>query len=153
MAALGEHLARFYPGLTPKEERVWRHWLVEHEQSFDRFEYNVHVGEGVTPPPGAWTGDQKLDARLREQFRRATQRKLDAVGYRRGEAWVIEVEDRADARALGQLHLYADLAPRTLTGIERIELAVVCRFVGNDMRAAFEAAGFVVWETRQDTNG
>lgn len=145
MPAFGEHRKPFYPGLTPKEALVWRAWLREREGSFDRFDYDVHVGDGVRVPEKPITGDPAFDAKMREAFRQATQRRIDCIGFQGNEAWLIEVEDRADARALGQLILYDELAPRSIPNLGPVQLSVVCRYIGPDMLALFEKQGVVVF--------
>lgn len=146
MPAFGEHLKRYYPGLTPKEERVWRHWLKEHESEFDAFEYNVHVGEGVKVPPSSFIEQDTVALAMAEAYRKATQLKIDAVGFRNTEVWILEVEDRATSATLGQLQTYGLLLPKARSVLGPIELACVCRFVGNDMLEVFEEAGVLVFQ-------
>ena len=38
-----------YPGLNPQATDLWRVWLKYYETSFDSYEYNVRVGQGITP--------------------------------------------------------------------------------------------------------
>ncbi len=146
MPAFGEHLKRYYPGITPKEERVWRHWLKEHEDEFDAFEYNVHVGEGVRVTPAEMLQPDPVAMAIAESYRKATQLKIDALGFRSGEVWIFEVEDRATSATLGQLQTYGTLLPRARSVLGPVELAVVCRFVGADMLDVFDEAGIIVFQ-------
>ncbi len=146
MPAFGEHLKRYYPGLTPREERVWRHWLVDHESEFDSFLYNVHVGEGVRVTPAEMLKTDAVAAAIAESYRKATQLKIDCVGIRGNDWWIFEVEDRARTATLGQLLVYAQLLPKAVAGIGPTELAVVCRFIGPDMVEAFEENGIVIFQ-------
>ncbi len=145
MPAFGEHLKRYYPGLTPREERVWRRWLVDHESEFDSFLYNTHVGEGVRVTPADMIQADAVALAQAEAYRKATQLKIDAIGLRGNEWWIIEVEDRATTTTLGQLLVYGQLLPKAVAGIGPTELAVVCRFIGADMSEAFEEQGVVVF--------
>jgi len=144
--AFGEHLKRDYPGLTPKEERVWRHWLKEHEAEFDSFEYNVHVGEGVRVPPALMLQQDPVAVAMAEAYRKATQLKIDALGFRLSEVWIFEVEDRATSATLGQLQAYGTLLPRARSVLGPVELAAVCRWIGADMLDVFDEAGIVVFQ-------
>jgi hypothetical protein len=143
--AFGEQNKHWYPGLIPREADLWRLWLREHEAEWDSFEYDVHVGQGTRvppPPPGA---DDELARTMREQFRRATQLKIDVVGRRKGETWIFEVEERPGRRALGQLVSYEHLLPLSRPDVGPISLAIVAVAVGPDMLTIFEGEGIVVW--------
>ena len=141
----GEQFRRYFPGLVPVEEAIWRRFLVEHEMEFDRFDYNVFVGEGVVVAERALTGDEKLDARLREQFRQATQKKVDVIGVQGSTRWIFEVEERPGPRALGQVLFYAVLLPRTYELPGPVILAVVGERFGPDNRAVFESLSIRVF--------
>ena len=135
----GEQFRRFYPGLVPVEEKIWRRFLVEHEQEYDRFEYNVRIGSGVTVPGRRLTDDPALDEKLREQFQKATQRKVDCVGIQGSTTWIFEVEVSPGQRALGQVLFYAALLPRTFEVKGGMVLAVVGERILPDHRAVFRA--------------
>lgn len=139
--AAGEQNRPFFPGLIPIEAFLWRLWLREHEQEFGAFAYNVHVGQGVDPGVRPLTGDPALDARLRQQWIEATQKRIDVVGYALAETWVFEVEERPGTRALGQLLSYEVLLPASRPTTGQVVLAVVCRSLGRDMADIFEAQG------------
>lgn len=141
----GEQFRRYYPGLIPMEERLWRTWLKEHETDFEAFEYNVRVGEGIRIAPRALDADPVLQEKISRQFQEATQKKIDVVGRRGGEVWIFEVEERPGTRALGQLISYQTLLPRTRLVEGPIVLALVARRIGGDNLIVFEDAGVVVW--------
>lgn len=92
---LQSDLKRF-PGLRPEEVLVLRAWLKVHEKQFDRFDYNVRVGPGQDPGP-TFTDDMRRMAILNSQKR------IDAVGYKGSTPWIIEVKQRAQSNAIGQL--------------------------------------------------
>lgn len=145
MPAYGEALKRYYPGLLPIEAYVWRAWLRDHEGEFESFLYHVYVGQGSKVPLELATRPDELAKRYVEQFQRATQLKVDAVGFRGSEVWVFEVEDRATLQALGQVLTYGQLIRDQIAGIGTTELAVVCRQVQPDMPAVFEEQGVVLF--------
>lgn len=142
---LGEQFRRHFPGLIKIEVALWKAWLVEHEGDFLEFQYNVHVGEGITPPSRPLSGDPEIDAKMRETFKLWTQRKIDVVGLTSSETWIFEVEDRPGTRALGQLMMYEVLLPRSFSVRGNIQLATIGRRIGQDVLEAFEQQGVVVW--------
>lgn len=146
MPALGEQFRRFYPGLIPIEADLWRAWLRDHEGEWDRFEYNVHVGEGVNVPARPLTEDPELDARLREAYRQWTQKKIDVVGFRGPSYTIFEVEERPGTRALGQLLTYRRLLNTARPPTAPTFLALVCRRCGHDMRETFLEHGVQIFD-------
>ena len=141
MPVLGEQFRRHFPGLVAIESRLWRTWLVEHEQDFDRFEYNVHVGEGVNIAPRVLEDDPVLQEKIRKQFREATQKKIDVVGFQGPAMTIFEVEEKAGTRALGQLLTYRELLHKLQPPTAPTSLALIARRLRTDMRDPFEAAG------------
>ena len=145
MPALGEQFRRFFPGLIPIESQLWRTWLPEHEGEYDTFEYNVHVGEGINIAPRSLEGDPALQSKIQEQFRQATQKKIDVVGFQGDAMTIFEVEERPGTRALGQLLTYRELLHKQRPPTSVTTLALVARRLGTDMRTVFERSGVKIW--------
>jgi hypothetical protein len=145
MPAFGERLRPYYPGLLPQETRIWRRWLEDHEQDFDSFRYNVPVGPGVEIPKSLSMADDALAANYRENFKLATQQKIDVVGYRKTELYLFEVKDRAGNIALGQILAYGTLYPSTYAGQSYTELAIVARALHPGMAEVFDEHGVLYW--------
>lgn len=143
---VGESERRYYPGLIEEETRLWRRWLRLYERDFVAFEYNVRVGQGVRVPRRAITGDPVLDEQFRELFRQWTQRKVDVLGFKGPETWIIEVEERPSTRALGQLLAYQELLPDVRPNVGPVQLALVCVFLGPDMLRVVEAQDILVFQ-------
>lgn len=146
MPAFGEHMRPWYPGIIPAEAELWRAWLREHEAEFEGFEYNVHVGEGVRSTSIPGQPDDELTAKIREQFRQATQMRIDAIGFRKGETWIFEIEDRPGRRALGQMIVYESLLPRSRPDTGNIVLCLIAVHIGPDMLTVFQDQGVVVYQ-------
>lgn len=145
MPAFGEQFKRFFPGLIPIEDALWRGFLFDHESEYDSFEYNVHVGEGVNVPARPLSDDPELDRRLREGYRQWTQKKIDAVGYQGPAYTIFEVEERPGTRALGQLLTYRRLLNELRPPTAPTLLALVAFRLGHDMRGAFEDQGVTIY--------
>jgi len=156
--AIGESKKHSYENMSTVSADLWRRWLTLYEDRFDGFYYNVRVGAGVRPPADATPAEQRMwwaDTSLR----------IDAVGEREDQTWVIEIAERASRKILGQLQLYAHLLPTyqgrnaarpdviqnrsaqdfiIQTEIRPIIIsALICRFLGADMRTVMERAG--IW--------
>lgn len=145
MPAFGESVLRFYPGLVPVEAAIWREWLRTYQQDYDRFEYNVLVGQGAPLPANRGTGNAELDANLERAWRQSTQRKIDCVGYRAGDVTLFEVKASATMGALGQLMVYADLFPLARPSTAGVDLALVCTRLPPDLVGAYEGQGIQVY--------
>lgn len=141
----GESTRRKYPGLLPAEVLVWRAFCRLHEEDFTAFEYNVHVGQGVPPPPPAPGVPPDVQAASERAWRLSTQRKIDVVGHRPGETWIIEVERHGGVTALGQLVAYDQLWRQAGPGPFNVQLALVCVDVEQDMLGAFEDQAIAVY--------
>ena len=145
MPAFGESIRPYYPGLVPVEAAIWREWLRENQQNYDRFEYNVLVGEGSPLPATRGTGNPELDAALERAWKVSTQRKIDAVGYRGSDVSIFEVKETATMGALGQLLVYDDLLPIARPGVANVDLVCICTRLPRDLVGAFEAQGIGVY--------
>lgn len=91
-----------YPGMQVDEILVWKAWLQLNQGSYDRFDYNVHVGPGVDPGPS-------VAEPYRTNAIQLSQARLDAVGWQAGSPTIFEVERYAKARSVGQLLTYRSL--------------------------------------------
>ncbi len=88
-----------FPGMLPREIQVWKAWLVLHEKEYDSFDYNVRLGQGQDPGPS-------YDEPTRRQAILNSQKRVDVVALQRNAPTLIEVKDRAQASAIGQLVTY-----------------------------------------------
>src|ERR1700758_799986 len=101
----GEHLKTRFDGLNDQAAELWVRWLKLYEDQFASFNYNVRVGRGLDPGPSATPA-------MREQWRAVTTKRIDVVGERAGQTWVIEIEPRPGLRTLGQIQGYLHLLPQ-----------------------------------------
>lgn len=117
----------YFPHLLPVEVSVWRNFISAHGHTFDRFDYDVHVGAGRRP--GAPAGDVYAD-----NFRDLTQKRIDAIGWTGTYPTIFEVRERADLQVIGKLIGYGRLWERENPMLSAPELALVCRIIGPDDR-------------------
>jgi hypothetical protein len=95
-----------YPHMGVEEIGVWENWLSVHAHEYEYFLYDVRVGEGVDPGP-LYTPEE------RRMWKMLTQRRIDAVGVRKGKYTIFEVKLEAGASALGEAILYRELWKKT----------------------------------------
>lgn len=108
-----------YPGMQVAEILVWRAFLVVNGGSYDRIDYNVLLGPGITPP-----------ASLVEPYRtasiNASKFRIDAVGWRGANPTIFEVERYARGRSIGQLLTYLALWEQEYATSASPGLVLVC---------------------------
>jgi hypothetical protein len=139
--AFGEHLKPWYPGLGSVETGIWRDYLVDEEQNYQRFDYNVRVGEGVRPLRGVAPADPEMRARQDAAWKAWTQKRIDAVGFRNDGVVLFEITERANVRSLGQLLTYDNLYAKAFPPNGANALVLLCRRVGADIGDAFDENG------------
>lgn len=91
-----------YPGLLPDEVLVLRAWLALHQSEYDRFDYNMRIGQGIDP------GDA-YSPEVRKQAILNTQLRIDAVAWKGTQPTIIEVKRRTTPSNVGQILTYASV--------------------------------------------
>lgn len=121
-----------FPHLLPKEVVIWKHFLRNHGQDYDRYEYDVHVGQGVELPPGASEMSRRISAGL-------TRKRIDVVGYRGDSITLFEVKANAGVGVVGQLlayeHLYIEEHPEETS----IHLVIITDWMDSDVKSVCQA--------------
>lgn len=115
-----------FPGLLPREVLVLKAWLRLHEAEFDRFDYNVRLGEGHDPGP-------QFPQEIRRQAILNTQKRVDAVAYKSDQPTLIEVKDRAGFSAIGQIVGYDALWRHQFPASPAPKLLLVCNRFAADI--------------------
>lgn len=126
-----------YPHMSPLDIPVWETFLKEQGNLFTAFDYDVRVGTGIDPGP-SYDDATRRDAIL------LTQKRIDAVGFREGEIWVIEVKPQASIGALGQLITYTELFIAYKKPDLPVRSIVVCNTVDPEVRDIFKTHGITV---------
>ena len=97
---------RLYPHLLPEDIDVWERFLSAYAHRFERFDYDVRIGEGRPAPPGT---DEAI-ARMAIDL---SQKRIDAVGHTADAIAIIEITKLAGLKAVGQLITYPILYAKT----------------------------------------
>jgi hypothetical protein len=148
-----------YPGMQVREILIWKNWLYQNSTRFDRYEYNVRLGDGVDPGPSYPDSSRRM-------WIANSMKRVDVVAVRGGHVTIIEVEENPGMTAFGQLAGYQTLwrnkvqaggapAVHISLGVEKFfppdlpldpdpSLLLVCARVGNDALAVAKSAGVTV---------
>lgn len=105
-----------------------------HALEYDRFDYNVHVGNGTDPGPA-------FPQIYRDQYIFNTQKRIDVIGWKGSQPTVIEVKDRATASSMSQLLTYKALWPVTFIGKPQPDLLLVANRLAADMPLVLAETG------------
>jgi hypothetical protein len=89
-----------YPHMQRTERAMFRDWLIHRGQSFDGFMFDVRVGNGKAVP-----GD--VPENIAAMWRTLTKKRIDAIGYKGNETWLIEIKKRMTIGILAQIDVYA----------------------------------------------
>lgn len=93
---------RAYPHMMVGDVRIWDVFLDTVSHGFDRFQYDVHVGEGLTPSPN-W---EEIVVSMAMAL---TEKRIDVVGWNKNVPTIIEVKPFASLSAVGQVLCYREL--------------------------------------------
>ncbi len=127
-------LRQKYPGMAPREVIIFQQWQITHGAEFDRFDYNVRIGNGTDPGPQYSRAD-------RDMYILNTQKRIDAVGWQGAQPTIIEVKDRATASCMSQLLTYASLWHLTFAPLPPPLLLLVTNRFSADMQLVLDRAG------------
>jgi hypothetical protein len=123
---------------TEKQSAVIKDYLLAHGTEFDRFSFNVRVGQGITPDPSHPIAIQK-------QAVLNTQKRIDLLVWRGRQPVIIEAKSRVDPSCLGQILTYRDLWLEDNPDAPEPELVVIGRTSDDDTIRALNARGVVVF--------
>ena len=119
-------LQRSFPGMSEPESRIFRAWLASHGTEYDRFEFNVRVGEGQGLPADT-------PEFVKELARAVSRPRINVVAVVGDVVRIIEVKVRAGLSSIGQLVGYRTLYFAEHPGTLRIELQVVAARTSPDV--------------------
>lgn len=107
-----------FPHLLPAEGLIWARFLQLHGAEWDRFEYDVHVGQGHPIDPN-WPDY------IKRMVRKLSPQRIDVVGWKGGMPTIFEVSPRLGSATVGHLLMYRYLFTAQFPGTPRPELVAV----------------------------
>jgi hypothetical protein len=146
--------AGIFTHLSKHDSAIWSRFLDVYADAFQSFAYDVALG-------GQQVAEQHGDAATRLGWQYSTALKIDVVGFRELDTWVIEVKPNAGTNAVGAALCYVELAQ--VDKISDLELTpvVVTDRMSPDVKFCAEQLGVLVFElpepppafTRLDVGG
>lgn len=88
--------------MKPEDVMVWERFIQARPDFFSTVDYDFRVGEGAPQAP-------TLPENIARDGKILTQKKVDVIGYKDNDIYIIELKPTADTRALGQILAYYNL--------------------------------------------
>jgi len=127
-----------YPAMNVDEILVWREFLRDHQQEYDRFDYNTHIGQGLDPGP-----DQP--PAMRKMWIQLNQLRIDAVGWQGQQPTIFEVHRNGAANAIGQLVTYERVWRNDNPSGIPPKAALVCATINQNVALVARDAGIALY--------
>ena len=126
---------KMYPHLMVGDIAIWEEFLVSVFNVFDSFDYDVHVGEGITPSKD-WSPEIQAMAMA------LSEKRIDVVGWEGDVPTIIEVKPSASLSAIGQILCYRELFSARFPTEARPLIMIVTDFEMPDIRSLSLIFGF-----------
>jgi len=117
---------------------VWREFLRDHQQEYDRFDYNTRIGQGLDPGPNE-------SQNMRRMWVQLNQLRIDAVGWQGPQPTIFEVKRNAPSSAPGQLGAYALVWSTESRSSVLPKLALVCASINPNVALIARNAGIALY--------
>jgi len=123
--------------MLPPDVPLWRAYLDKAAGQFLRFYYNVRVG-------GPDISKIKADLALAKMWYASTAKRIDAIGERENEIWIIEVAASPYLRAVGQCLSYKFLWEEDPKIDKPAKMILLCPFIDSDLERILKHYGVMI---------
>lgn len=123
--------------MKPGDVAIWERFIQANPGFFDTVDYDINIGEGAS-------FDTTLNSSGGSDVGALYRKKIDVVGYRSGEIWLVEVKPSAGFAALGQVGAYDDLYRDEKKPTERVVAALLTDVVGPDVANIAQKWGVIL---------
>jgi len=130
--------------MLPSDVPLWHLFLDKFATEFDRFYYNVKVG-------GPDISKIKADAKLAKMWYDVTAKRIDAIGERKKDLWIIEVASSPFLRAVGQCLSYKFLWELDPKIKKPARMVLVCYSLDRDLTMVLKHYGVEIIEIPSPT--
>ena len=123
--------------MLPADVPLWHRFLDRYASNFERFFYNVRVGG---PDVSTIEGDEVL----KRMWYLNTAKRIDAIGEKENEIWIIEVASSPYLRAVGQMltyHFLWNLDPKINKPVKDV---LLCYYLDSDLEKVLKHHGVSV---------
>lgn len=117
-----------------READIWGRWLEVHGKGWDKFEYDVHVGQ-------MWPEHLDLPVPWRQGAEGLYLKRIDVVGFTGDEITIFEVKPHAGLGALGQVMGYLALYEEQFAPSQELKGAIVTELADPNIRRILEQNG------------
>lgn len=138
-ASLMEQLTKLsFPEHSPKSNALIADWLFRHLGEYDRYSFNVRVGQGIAPDPTHDKGVQTSTA-----F--SSKKKIDILAWQGDQPFIFEVKLLLIPAALGQLQTYQHLWMEENPNAKVPYLGAIARTSDADTNRVLQAHGVTIY--------
>jgi len=120
--------------MLPPDVPLWHLFLDRFASNFERFFYNVRVG-------GPDMTNVVADEAMKKMWYASTAKRIDAIGEKKKELWIIEVASSPYLRAVGQCLSYKFLWEEDPKIDKPAKMVLLCPFIDSDLRRILEHYG------------
>lgn len=118
--------------MLPADVPLWHLFLDHYAGNFERFFYNVRVG-------GPDLTSIDADEAIKKMWYASTAKRIDAIGEKKNEIWIIEVASSPYLRAVGQCLSYKFLWDEDPKINKPAKMVLLCYFLDSDLRKVLQA--------------
>jgi hypothetical protein len=119
-------MPREFPHLLDADIKVWRRFLASDANIYQRFDYDVRVGDGRDAGPNYPPEIRKMSLDL-------SKRRIDAVAHSRNDITIIELSVEAGLTQVGQLTAYPTLYRQTFKYTGTLKTLLVAQALKTDV--------------------
>ena len=130
---------RRFPHLLPKERVLWNLFLDKHMSEYEYFEYDVHVGQGVSLP-------SDIPPEIRRMALALSRKRIDVVGHQKTRIILFEIKPDAGLSCIGQLLAYLYLYKVQFRPSLPVKTHIISDIIDIDTKSTARAYG-INWTT------
>ena len=123
--------------MLPSDVPLWNLFLDRYASNFERFFYNVRVGG---PDMTAIVADEAM----KRMWYASTAKRIDCIGEKKKEIWIIEVASSPYLRAVGQCLSYKFLWEEDPKIKKPAKMILVCYFIDSDLKRILKHYGVTI---------
>jgi hypothetical protein len=125
-----------YPHLSPADTIIWDIFLLKNPDFFNAVTYDVRVGQGITV-------EGNYEPKIVDMAKMLSQRRIDVLGERNGELWIVELKFDPGISLLGQLLGYKTLLLQEIKLSTPIKLFAIVNRIDQDLKNVLIAHGIL----------